>query len=127
MNTLSFDIDAMIIASQFIVGTHDFSSFRAAACQSNQPVRTVTHANLFQHGSYLILDIQADGFLHHMVRNIMGALFAVGRGEISPETFYELMLAKIALWHHQPHLLMGYILSMPIIINALNHYYRRCH
>ena len=88
------DIDAMIIASQFIVGTHDFSSFRAAACQSNQPVRTVTHANLFQHGSYLILDIQADGFLHHMVRNIMGALFAVGRGEISPETFYELMLAK---------------------------------
>ena len=88
------DVDAMICASKSIVGTHDFSSFRAAACQSNQPVRTVTHANLFRHGSYLVLDIQADGFLHHMVRNIMGTLFAIGRGEMPSDALLDLMHAK---------------------------------
>lgn len=59
------DNDKMIRASSLLVGTHDFSSFRAAACQSNQPVRNVSHANLFQHGAYLVLDIQADGFASH--------------------------------------------------------------
>ena len=61
-------------------GTHNFESFRAAACQSNQPVRHVRHCRLIQHGPYLILDIQADGFLHHMVRNIMGCLLEIGQG-----------------------------------------------
>ena len=88
------DIDKMIQASQLLVGTHDFSSFRAAACQSNQPVRTVSHADLFTHGAYLVLDIQADGFLHHMVRNIMGALFAIGRGEMAVDELMPLIHAK---------------------------------
>lgn len=88
------DIDQMIQASQLLVGTHDFSSFRAAACQSNQPVRTVSHAELFRHGAYLVLDIQADGFLHHMVRNIMGALFAIGRGEMAVDALMSLIHAK---------------------------------
>ena len=88
------DIDKMIQASQLLVGTHDFSSFRAAACQSNQPVRTVSHAELFRHGAYLVLDIQADGFLHHMVRNIMGALFAIGRGEMAVDALMPLIHAK---------------------------------
>ncbi len=55
------DISAMIHASHSIVGVHDFSSFRAASCQSRQPVRTVHHANLFTHGAFLVLDIEADG------------------------------------------------------------------
>ena len=88
------DIDKMIQASQLLVGTHDFSSFRAAACQSNQPVRTVSHAELFRHGAYLVLDIQADGFLHHMVRNIMGVLFAIGRGEMAVDALMPLIHAK---------------------------------
>lgn len=88
------DLDVMIDASCRLVGTHDFSSFRAAACQSNQPVRTVSHANLFRHGAYLVFDIQADGFLHHMVRNIMGCLFAIGRHEMPPEAIDELLQAK---------------------------------
>ncbi|MFB6349139.1 tRNA pseudouridine(38-40) synthase TruA [Moraxella sp. ZJ142] len=88
------DIEQMIAASRLLVGTHDFSSFRAAACQSNQPVRTVSHADLFRHGSYLVLDIQADGFLHHMVRNIMGALFAIGRHEMSIADLSTLMAAR---------------------------------
>ncbi|OOS07311.1 tRNA pseudouridine38-40 synthase [Moraxella cuniculi DSM 21768] len=88
------DTAAMITASRLFVGRHDFSSFRAAACQSNQPVRTVSHAKLFEHGAYLVLDIQADGFLHHMVRNIMGALFAIGRNQMNIDDLHALIAAK---------------------------------
>lgn len=52
----------MIKAASKFEGTHNFETFRAAACQSNQPVRHVKHCRLFEHGRYLVLDIQADGF-----------------------------------------------------------------
>jgi tRNA pseudouridine38-40 synthase len=74
------DVQKMIQAAAKFEGTHNFESFRAAACQSNQPVRHVKHCRLFEHGRYLVLDIQADGFLHHMVRNIMGCLLEIGQG-----------------------------------------------
>ncbi|MGN9713794.1 tRNA pseudouridine(38-40) synthase TruA [Acinetobacter variabilis] len=74
------DVKKMIEAAAKFEGTHNFESFRAAACQSNQPVRHVRHCRLIPHGPYLILDIQADGFLHHMVRNIMGCLLEIGQG-----------------------------------------------
>lgn len=77
----SLDIAKMQQAAKKFEGTHNFESFRAAACQSNQPVRTVSHCTLTQHGSFLILDIQADGFLHHMVRNIVGCLLEVGQAK----------------------------------------------
>ena len=70
----------MMLSAKKYEGTHNFESFRAAACQSNQPVRHVSHCRLIQHGQYLVLDIQADGFLHHMVRNIMGCLLEIGQG-----------------------------------------------
>lgn len=77
----TLDIAKMQLAAAKFVGTHDFSSFRAVACQSNQPVRTVSHCQLIQQGQLLILDIQANGFLHHMVRNIVGVLLEIGSGE----------------------------------------------
>ncbi|AOA57209.1 tRNA pseudouridine(38-40) synthase TruA [Acinetobacter larvae] len=73
------NVEKMIAAAKKFEGTHNFESFRAAACQSNQPVRHVKHCRLIQHGPFLILDIQADGFLHHMVRNIMGCLLEIGQ------------------------------------------------
>lgn len=76
----SLNIPKMIQAAQKFVGTHNFESFRAAACQSNQPVRHVSHCQFIQHGAFLVLDIQADGFLHHMVRNIVGCLLEIGQG-----------------------------------------------
>lgn len=76
----TLDTEKMIAAASKFEGTHNFESFRAAACQSNQPIRYVKHCRLFKHGRYLILDIQADGFLHHMVRNIMGCLLEIGQG-----------------------------------------------
>lgn len=90
----TLDVDKMKQAVDKLVGTHDFSSFRAAACQSNQPVRHVSHARLFQHGNFLVLDIQADGFLHHMVRNIVGTLLEIGRGEHSVEWIDHLFEVK---------------------------------
>ena len=88
------DLAAMQLAAADIVGTHDFSSYRAAACQSNQPVRTVSHAHLFAHGQFIVFDIQADGFLHHMVRNLMGTLYAIGRHELAPTDFLEILSKK---------------------------------
>ncbi len=74
------DVEKMMRAAAKFEGTHNFESFRAAACQSKQPVRHVSHCRLIRHGQYLVLDIQADGFLHHMVRNIMGCLLEIGQG-----------------------------------------------
>ncbi|MCJ8146321.1 tRNA pseudouridine(38-40) synthase TruA [Acinetobacter sp. A3.8] len=76
----ALDVEKMQRAALKFEGTHNFETFRATACQSNQPVRHVKHCHLFQHGAYLVLDIQADGFLHHMVRNIVGCLLEVGQG-----------------------------------------------
>ncbi|UYZ69562.1 tRNA pseudouridine(38-40) synthase TruA [Moraxella bovis] len=88
------DVDVMVQASQLLLGTHDFSSFRSSMCQSNKPVRDVHHIRLFKHGAYLVLDIQADGFLHHMVRNIMGMLFAIGTGRLYIDALPALIDAK---------------------------------
>lgn len=91
---IPLDVDAMIEACQYIVGTHDFTSFRATSCQSNRPVRHIHHANLFMHGQFLVFDIQADGFLHHMVRNLMGALFAIGENKLAVDGIQQLINAK---------------------------------
>ena len=84
----------MIEAAKKFEGIHNFESFRAAACQSNQPVRHVTHCRLIQHGHYLVLDIQADGFLHHMVRNIMGCLLEIGQNMYTIDHIDEIFAAE---------------------------------
>ena len=71
--------------ADYLVGEKDFSSFRALACQAKSPVRTVRHLNVTRSGEYLYVDVQANAFLHHMVRNIAGVLIAVGSGERPPE------------------------------------------
>jgi tRNA pseudouridine38-40 synthase len=65
-------------AAQHLVGEHDFSAFRAAGCQSRSPVRFLEAISVTRKGQFVILDVQANAFLHHMVRNIAGALIAVG-------------------------------------------------
>jgi len=72
-------------AADYLVGEHDFSSFRAVACQAKSPVRTVYRLDVARRGNYLYLDIEANAFLHHMVRNIAGVLMTVGRGERDPD------------------------------------------
>jgi tRNA pseudouridine38-40 synthase len=75
------DAERMQAAARHLIGIHDFSSYRAIGCQAKSPVRHVTHLEVFREGDQVILDISANGFLHHMVRNIAGVLIAIGGGE----------------------------------------------
>ncbi len=75
------DEQKMHQAGQFLLGENDFSAFRAAKCQSHSPWRNVHHLNVSRQGKYIIVDIQANAFVHHMVRNIVGSLIEVGQGK----------------------------------------------
>ena len=86
------DIDAMRAAAQLLLGQHDFSSFRAAECQAKTPVKTLRRLDISQNGTLWAFDFEADAFLHHMVRNIMGALMHVGKGN-QPAAWMTHMLA----------------------------------
>lgn len=68
-------------AGQSLVGEHDFSSFRAQQCQARSPVRTIRRLGVYRRGDLVIIEVSADAFLHHMVRNIAGVLMAIGRGD----------------------------------------------
>ncbi|GAA3954970.1 tRNA pseudouridine(38-40) synthase TruA [Allohahella marinimesophila] len=67
-------------AAQLLVGTHDFSALRAAECQSKTPVRQLHSIDVSRHGDYILLQLRANAFLHHMVRNITGTLLPIGEG-----------------------------------------------
>lgn len=72
---------AMHEAARVLLGTHDFSCFRAAACQAHTPVRTITDLRVYRDGACVIIECRANAFLHHMVRNLVGTLVRVGKGE----------------------------------------------
>ena len=76
---------AMREAAEHLLGTHDFSAFRAAACQAPSPIKTLHHIEINRRGDYWRFDFDGSAFLHHMVRNIMGCLVAVGQGTQSPD------------------------------------------
>ena len=81
-------------AGQYLLGENDFTSFRAAQCQSNSPWRNIHHLNVTRQGAFVIIDIKANAFVHHMVRNITGSLIAVGLKEQKPEWVKWLLEAK---------------------------------
>ena len=81
-------------AAQYLLGENDFSSFRAAQCQSRTPWRNVHHIAVTRQGEYVIVDIKANAFVHHMVRNIVGSLLEVGAGNQPPQWIDELLKAK---------------------------------
>lgn len=81
-------------ASQFLLGEQDFTSFRSVECQSNTPMRNVQHLSVMRKDDFVILDIRANAFLHHMVRNIAGVLIAVGSGRRSVPWVSEVLEAK---------------------------------
>ena len=80
-NYRPLDIELMQQAANVLVGEHDFSSFQAQGCQAKSPIRTIHHINLYRRGRLIIMDIQANAFLQHMVRNIAGVLMAIGSGK----------------------------------------------
>ena len=86
------DDAAMRDAAARLVGTHDFTSFRASACQARSPVKTLRRIDIARRGAYWRFEFEADAFLHHMVRNIMGCLVAVGQG-LQPPAWMDQVLA----------------------------------
>ena len=90
----SLDLDAMRAGAQFLLGEHDFTSYRASQCQAKSPVREITRLDIAKVGNLIVLEISANAFLHHMVRNITGVLMAVGRGEREPVWVKEVLEAR---------------------------------
>ncbi|HEX7964092.1 MAG TPA: tRNA pseudouridine(38-40) synthase TruA [Gammaproteobacteria bacterium] len=78
------DESGMAAAARYLTGKHDFSAFRSVDCQAKQPVRTLTRLDVRREDERIVIDAVADGFLHHMVRNIAGVLVAVGEGKRDP-------------------------------------------
>ena len=88
------DGDAMRQAAAQLIGEHDFTSFRASACQALSPVKHMQHIGISRRGAYWRFDFEANAFLHHMIRNIMGCLIAVGHGARPPEWMTEVLQAR---------------------------------
>ena len=88
------DAAAMHAAAAHLIGEHDFSSFRSAECQAASPVKTLRRVVIEARGAYWRFEFDASAFLHHMVRNIMGCLVAVGSGARGPGWLAELLAAR---------------------------------
>lgn len=87
------DADRMQKAASFFLGEHDFSAYRAQQCQARSPVRSVYAATVARSGPFITFEVEANGFLHHMVRNMMGVLIAIGAGE-QPVEWASIVLAQ---------------------------------
>ncbi|WP_374660076.1 tRNA pseudouridine(38-40) synthase TruA [Inhella sp.] len=88
------DLSAMQAAAALLVGEHDFSAFRAAECQALSPVKTLYSVHIGRRGAYWRFEFEASAFLHHMVRNLMGVLLAVGQGGRSPAWAGEVLASR---------------------------------
>ncbi len=88
------ELDKMRSAAKFLVGDHDFSAFRSAECQARSPVRQLRSLEIERRGDHFIFDLCANAFLHHMVRNIIGSLVAVGNGKHPPQWLGEVLAGR---------------------------------
>ena len=88
------DGEAMRRAAAVLVGKHDFSAFRSSECQAASPVKTLRSLTIGRRGAYWRFDFDADAFLHHMIRNVIGSLVAVGSGARSDTWLAEILAAR---------------------------------
>ncbi len=89
--TQRLNLSAMQTAGDVLVGRHDFSAFRAASCAAKSPVRSLMRLTVKRRGKRIVFLLTADGFLQHMVRNIVGTLVQIGRGQIGAEAMSEIL------------------------------------
>lgn len=92
--TYPLDAERMHAAGQVLLGEHDFSSFRAAECQSSTPWRRVEALRVRREGAFVLIDIQANAFVHHMVRNIAGTLLEIGQGKREVAAMADILAAR---------------------------------
>lgn len=90
----TLDHNRMQEGAAHLVGTHDFSAFRAQSCQAKNPVRTLRQLSVTRLGSFIAIVVEANAFLHHMVRNIAGVLMAIGMGKAPPAWALEVLLSR---------------------------------
>ncbi|SNR70510.1 tRNA pseudouridine38-40 synthase [Methylobacillus rhizosphaerae] len=88
------DLDSMQEAIDYLRGQHDFSAFRAAECQARTPVKTMHRATVRAIGSSFVFEFCANAFLHHQVRNMVGALVYIGKGKYPPQFMPELLAQR---------------------------------
>ena len=93
-NHRPLDVQRMREAARALVGTHDFTSFRALKCQAKSPIKTVHHLHVIEQGRMIVLDVRANAFLHHMVRNFAGMLMTIAAGERPVEWVGEALEAR---------------------------------
>jgi tRNA pseudouridine38-40 synthase len=88
------DADRMHEAAQSLLGEQDFSSFRSSQCESKTPMRCVHAVSVIRRGGFVMVEIEANAFLHHMVRNIVGVLIRIGAGLLPVSAMREILAAK---------------------------------
>jgi tRNA pseudouridine38-40 synthase len=88
------DIDRMAAAAAVLAGDHDFSSFQAADCDAEHPLRSIRRSDVGRDGDLIVYDVEANAFLRHMVRNIIGTLVEVGSGERDAADMERLLAAR---------------------------------
>ena len=81
-------------AAELLLGEHDFSSFRASACQALSPIKHLQRLAIMRRGAYWRFEFEANAFLHHMIRNLMGCLIAVGQGQYPPAWITKVLQAR---------------------------------
>ena len=88
------DLAAMRQAADILLGEHDFTSFRASQCQALSPVKNLLAIEMHKRGAYWRIEFEANAFLHHMIRNIMGCLVQIGQGKHPPQWMAEVLAAR---------------------------------
>ncbi|MBI4997668.1 MAG: tRNA pseudouridine(38-40) synthase TruA [Rhodocyclales bacterium] len=91
---LPLDVEAMRAAAAMLVGEHDFSAFRSSECQAKSPVRTLWKLDVERQEDVIVFDLNANAFLHHMVRNLVGALVYVGNGRWAPDAVQSVLAGR---------------------------------
>ncbi len=90
----ALNLDAMRQAADILLGEHDFTSFRASACQALSPVKNMLDISFHRKGAYWRIEFEANAFLHHMIRNIMGCLVQIGQEKKPPGWMHEVLAAR---------------------------------
>lgn len=88
------NISRMQAAADYLIGEHDFTSYRAIGCQAKSPVREVRAMDIYRAGELIVIDVRANAFLHHMIRNFAGVLMKIGAGEAEPGWAKEVLEAR---------------------------------
>jgi tRNA pseudouridine38-40 synthase len=88
------DHERMNSATPSLLGSHDFSAFRSAESQGHSPIRRLESLTVERHGDFVLIEVTANAFLHHMVRNLAGLLIAIGQGEKDPDWARSVLASK---------------------------------